>query len=97
MYLRVLLSFGIEQAVKQFSCRCTTRSGPAALAGAKEKTMKSIKLNELNEVAAVSEQEAADVKGGPIYMKIKDRKFVETQDASIGGANFLLGDGSVKF
>lgn len=54
--------------------------------------MKSINLNDLNETMAVSEQEAADVKGGPIYMKYEGIKGNVTSSAFSGGVRVAVGD-----
>lgn len=60
--------------------------------------MKNIALNELKETMVVGEQEAADVKGGPIYMQYDGIKgSVSTQGTALGGINVALGDGSVRF
>jgi len=56
-------------------------------------TMKTIKLNDLNEVAAVSEQDAADVKGGPVYMKFDGVDgSVRRQSGFLGGVYVAAGD-----
>lgn len=68
-----------------------------ALAGAKESNMKSINLNELDETMVVSEQEIANVKGGPIYMQYEGIKGSVSSSAHSGGVNVCLGDGSVRF
>lgn len=54
--------------------------------------MKSINLNDLNETMAVSEQEAADVKGGPIYMKYEGIKGSVSSSAFSGGVRVAVGD-----
>jgi prepilin-type processing-associated H-X9-DG protein len=60
--------------------------------------MTTINLNDLNETTVVSEQEAADVKGGPIYMQYEGIKGnVTPASAHTGGVNVCLGDGSVRF
>lgn len=45
--------------------------------------MKTIKLNEMNAALEVSVQEAADVKGGPIYYREADIKG-DVQNSSSG-------------
>jgi len=42
--------------------------------GAKENLMTTIKINDLNDTRTVRAEEAADVKGGPVYMKLGDIK-----------------------
>jgi prepilin-type processing-associated H-X9-DG protein len=60
--------------------------------------MSNIKLNELTDTTPVSEQEAAQVKGGPIYMQYEGIKGnVSAQSKHVGGVNVALGDGSVRF
>lgn len=60
--------------------------------------MKTITLNDLNDVKVVSAQEAADVKGGPIYMQYDGIKGdVSAQSSHLGGVNVCFGDGSVRF
>lgn len=59
--------------------------------------MKAINLNDLNETMAVSERDAADVKGGPIYMNYEGIKGSVSSSAHSGGVNVCLGDGSVRF
>ena len=60
--------------------------------------MTTINLNELNDANVVSEQEAADVKGGPIYMQYEGIKgSVSAASTHAGGVNVCLGDGSVRF
>ncbi len=54
--------------------------------------MKSINLNDLNETMAVSEEEAADVKGGPIYMKYEGIKGSVSSMAFSGGVRVAVGD-----
>lgn len=59
--------------------------------------MKSIEINDLNEMTQVSEQEAMVVKGGPIYMQYEGIKGSVSSSAHTGGVNVCLGDGSVRF
>ena len=59
--------------------------------------MKSIEINDLTDTIQVSEQEAADVKGGPIYMQYEGIKGSVSSSAHTGGVNVCLGDGSVRF
>lgn len=60
--------------------------------------MNTIKLNDLTDTTAVSELDAAQVKGGPIYMQYEGIKGdVSAQSKHIGGVNVALGDGSVRF
>ena len=59
--------------------------------------MSNIEINDLTESKTVDAQEAADVKGGPAFMKLGDIKGEATDSsAHTGGVNFLLGDGSVR-
>ncbi len=55
-----------------------------------------IKLNELTSTMEVSEQEAADVKGGPAYMKLGDIKG-EATEARSTGIVFVGGWGSSSY
>lgn len=59
--------------------------------------MEQIDVNDLNEAVVISDQEAAEVKGGPIYMKYEGIKGNVSNSAHSGGANFAFGDGSVRF
>lgn len=60
--------------------------------------MSTIKLNELTDTTAVNELDAAQVKGGPIYMQYEGIKGdVSAQSKHIGGVNVAFGDGSVRF
>lgn len=60
--------------------------------------MSTIKLNELTDTTAVSDLDAAQVKGGPIYMQYEGIKGdVSAQSKHVGGVNMTLCDGSVRF
>ncbi len=60
--------------------------------------MKTIEVKDLDETMVVGEQEAAQVKGGPIYMQYEGIKGdVSAQSKHVGGVNVALGDGSVRF
>lgn len=57
--------------------------------------MTTIKLNEINANLEVSAQEAADVKGGPVYMKLDGVKGDVTAESS--SAAFVGGWGSSQY
>ena len=57
--------------------------------------MTTIKLNEMNTTLDVSAQEAADVKGGAIYMKVDGVKGNVTAESS--NASFVGGWGSSQY
>lgn len=58
--------------------------------------MKNIKLNDMNIEAEVGAQEAADVVGGPAFMKLGDIKG-EATDTSASAVVFVGGWGSSMY
>lgn len=58
--------------------------------------MSNIKIQDMQEPVTVNPVEAEQVKGGPAYLKF-DGVDGEVMSRHSGGANFLFGDGSVRF
>lgn len=54
--------------------------------------MATIKVNDLHDAMEVEVKEAADVKGGPVYMKFDGIKGSVTGSAYAGGVRVAVGD-----
>ena len=59
--------------------------------------MSNIKINDLNESKTVDAQEAADVKGGPAFMKLGDIKGEATDTTKVRSEQITLGYTEVEW